>query len=1117
VIAALDAAQGRTPAQSSVRSQRAAVLEHEIDPTQPTAQAVRVRQYAGDVNASGVPLVGEPERRMLTLMREDLQTFAPQRGRLIHDPNDPGFGIYAHGGPGSRVADDVRAIAGNRPDNQSITRAIDDLLEGRPVTNKVQIAALDAARSYIEGRPGSGYRGPQLPMEAADEGGLDALAKRLQQESAEPVGAGARGGGGGAVAHDADFDRFVAAFNEVEPGAVSAGREPGEEGFIASQLAMHGGGALVGGAAGATQGDTAQERAENAVLFGIAGAAAPSLLSGMRGRAGATARGATTPRVAQPAQPGRVPLEAVPPRSGRSGAPIAEPLRGMEPFFDKFSNPLVRDGVEQLIVEHGGYAAQRRGVIRGRDLGKFAEEVRINVSKALPKGTPLNAEAITAYGRALVATQKKVNELAALVNSGRATDYDLLALQAARAEADVVARSLVGARAEAGRALAAFNFYNAVIDTGDVNLVRDTLRAPGLRAETERLARGLSEQTNDPLVRYRWLQQQGSSTLMQKVRSFYYANILSGVKTHERNLVGNVANVATNLVVHPFAAGIDVVKSAVKGTPRQVRVDELPAQAFGALAGLERGVGDFAFTLRYGVSPDALSRSLRAGEVGKLDVPRVEFAGGGLNPFNIPGRLLDASDTLFRSVARNMELYGLAHTQAKAEGLSGQRFLDRVAELRSGATPEGAAIRQQADTFATRTVFQEKPGKFASGLQRLTHDYPPLSLVIPFIKTPANITRQGFEFSPLGAFMQAARQEGRTGTQAQARAVAGTLAAGALTYYAVTNRLSGNGPKDRAQRAALMESGWRPNSVRIGDQWIAYQLFQPVSVQAAIISNMVEAWKERGAKPADVGDVLAATFARTANSFLDQSFLSGLFDFVEAIKDPERSAGRFGGRMVSGLVPMSAAVRTVQQGMDPVVRQPETIAETVKAGIPGLSEQVEPRIDRFGEVITREGGALRRAADPFNTSSVKDDPVARELDRLGVKLTPPSPRTAVAGGLTRAEETEVRQGRGQAVRDALERVMASPRYEQASDEHKTQALERMIDRARTRESAALRHELAQKRVGQTFDHPNLGRVRVMGVMKNGVVRVAPLLPDGSLGGRQPIVRGADLQPVGGEP
>jgi hypothetical protein len=152
-------------------------------------------------------------------------------------------------------------------------------------------------------------------------------------------------------------------------------------------------------------------------------------------------------------------------------------------------------------------------------------------------------------------------------------------------------------------------------------------------------------------------------------------------------------------------------------------------------------------------------------------------------------------------------------------------------------------------------------------------------------------------------------------------------------------------------------------------------------------------------------------------------------------------------------------------------------------------------------------------ADPFNVSSVKDDPVARELDRLGVKLAPPSGRTAVAGQVTRQEEIEVEQRRGQAVRQALERVMANPRYQRLSDEQRTQALERMIDRARTRESAALRGELAQRRVGQTFDHPHMGRVRVMGVMKNGVVRVAPLLPDGSLGGRQPIVRAADLQPV----
>src|SRR5438128_4869824 len=96
----------------------------------------------------------------------------------------------------------------------------------------------------------------------------------------------------------------------------------------------------------------------------------------------------------------------------------------------------------------------------------------------------------------------------------------------------------------------------------------------------------------------------------------------------------------------------------------------------------------------------------------------------------------------------------------------------------------------------------------------------------------------------------------------------------------------------------------------------------------------------------DAGDVLAGTLARSANSFLDQSFLSGLFDMVEALKDPERSASRFGGRLASGLVPMSAAVRTVQQGVDPVVRQPQSIAETVQ-GLYLIAKGTEEELREF--------------------------------------------------------------------------------------------------------------------------------------------------------------------------
>jgi hypothetical protein len=74
----------------------------------------------------------------------------------------------------------------------------------------------------------------------------------------------------------------------------------------------------------------------------------------------------------------------------------------------------------------------------------------------------------------------------------------------------------MGARSEAGRALAAFNFYRGILHSGDVTLIRDALKAPGLREEAEKLAKRLAQQPADPIARYKWLQQQGGSSLMDK-------------------------------------------------------------------------------------------------------------------------------------------------------------------------------------------------------------------------------------------------------------------------------------------------------------------------------------------------------------------------------------------------------------------------------------------------------------------------------------------------------------------------------------------------------------------------------------------------------------------------
>ena len=309
--------------------------------------------------------------------------------------------------------------------------------------------------------------------------------------------------------------------------------------------------------------------------------------------------------------------------------------------------------------------------------------------------------------------------------------------------------------------------------------------------------------------------------------------------------------------------------------------------------------------------------------------------------------------------------------------------------------------------------------------------------------------------------MKAARQGGRAGTQAQARVAVGTAAAGVLAYLAATGRLSGNGPSDQTTRNALYESGWRPNSVKLGDRWVSYQLFQPMSVQAALIANAFEAWAEGSADDESAVSIASQTLGRSIGSFLSQSFLSGLFDFVEAINDPERSWPRVAGRVASGMVPMSAAVRTVQQGRDPIVRQPRGIVETVEAGLPGLSESIPPRLTRFGEPVVREGGPVRRAVDPFNVSSERRDPVADELTRLGISLGVPTGRLTFQDRRlgTREQQQVIRRVQGRAVRQSLERLMATPAYRGYPDVIRHRAVETVIRRTTNAVQDQARREL----------------------------------------------------------
>lgn len=243
---------------------------------------------------------------------------------------------------------------------------------------------------------------------------------------------------------------------------------------------------------------------------------------------------------------------------------MADPLRGVDTFLEKFA-PEIREGVKDVIERNGGFQAQRRGSVSQQDVEQLAQAVTVDVTRRVKPGTALNAEAIRSHVDALATAQSKVSELAARVARGQNTDADVLALEAAKAEVQTIAASVMGARSEAGRALAQWRMLARVMATGNPGLMADAANV--LRADAAAFAQQFAQLPPDPVGRFRWLQSQGQPGLREKARQFYLANILSGLKTHERNAVGNLANVITNLGVHPVTAGVDALRSRVTGQP----------------------------------------------------------------------------------------------------------------------------------------------------------------------------------------------------------------------------------------------------------------------------------------------------------------------------------------------------------------------------------------------------------------------------------------------------------------------------------------------------------------------------------------------------------------------
>jgi hypothetical protein len=441
-------------------------------------------------------------------------------------------------------------------------------------------------------------------------------------------------------------------------------------------------------------------------------------------------------------------------------------------------------------------------------------------------------------------------------------------------------------------------------------------------------------------------------------------------------------------------------------------------------------------------------------------IPDITYRGVNVLPVGsavrAPGRLIAAIHSFFRSVNFSMEKNALAYRKAVEEGLSGEALDARVAQLR--ADPSEQTMNEIATNAATQTVLMGKGSEFTRALSRLTNTpifgFPLLKFVDPFVHISGNVIEQGvLQRTPAGLLTllspetELARDlRGANGAAAQDKAIGRMLVGSALSItfggLAAQGLMSGSGPSDPRQAAMWRQAGNQAHSVRIGDIWYDVHRLGPLGMLAGISADLFDVAHE-----AEKGELLEAA-AHLQHAFtqniLDESFMRGPADLIQAVEDPGRYGESYIRNFLSSFVPFSVGMSQVARASDPYSRQARTLADAIKAKVPGLSETLFPRRDVWGEPMPSREVLGAPGVSAIYMTRLNNDPVNKAM--LDLNIYPAQvQRKIVNVELTPAEYDDYARIAGRMTKADLDRIVNSPAWNQMPVEAKHYAIQHTIE------------------------------------------------------------------------
>lgn len=541
------------------------------------------------------------------------------------------------------------------------------------------------------------------------------------------------------------------------------------------------------------------------------------------------------------------------------------------------------------------------------------------------------------------------------------------------------------------------------------------------------------------------------------IKAWMRISMLFNPKTQVRNILGNAVIAPTNAFSDLFASGVDKMISK-KTNVRTTGAPNLKSYGKGFKTGLYQSYNDF----KKGIN----TRNI---EGNRFEITQ----GKSFNDKNVIGKNLNRVDNLlsFMLDAGDRGFYEASFTNS----INNQMILNKTnkitQEMIDIATSEALSRTWQDNNNYTRFVLQTR-----NALNKINvKGYGLGDILIPFAKTPANLTKAIVDYSPVGLInainsginLKNSLENGQFTPQMQhdfvqrlGKATAGTmlyLIGLALAKVGIT---SGESDDDKDTRNFMKNTlGINSYSIKIGGKTFTYDWAQPIAAPLSITANIEKNRKEN----VSTLENILSSLDTAGNILLEQSFMDSINTILnnndgivtgiqEAILElPSRAIPTFSKQIVD--LTDSTQRQTFEYNA-PL----KTSVNKIKAKIPGLSKQLAPSVDTMGRDIQKYGdknNVFNVFLNPANVNSENLSESASEIYRLyketGDTTIMPrvSPYYINKNGektiLTSEQRAYYQKTSGKIIEDNVKKLLKNRTYNSLSDEEKADVINNIVN------------------------------------------------------------------------